>query len=159
MLLVIRSEWGFHGVVSNVLDCEIVSELELQSRYDIRFQMNTLGKGINLLIPPHCYRLTSDPTVLLRRWRWRTQECWYVIEQRNQTKSNHTVWLSILFLKNCFFFPPKVRGKCLWYSNRSWILREINHDYLLLLIAQSAGADEYIDRTSAEGYDPHQCVS
>ena len=36
-----------------VLDCGIVvSEFELQSRYYVHFQTNTLGKGMNPLILP-----------------------------------------------------------------------------------------------------------
>ena len=41
------------SVVSNVLDCDvIVSEFELQKNYYIHFWINTLRKGMNLLIPP-----------------------------------------------------------------------------------------------------------
>ena len=40
------------GVGANVLDCDIeVSEFELQLRYYIHFQRNTLCKGMNFLIP------------------------------------------------------------------------------------------------------------
>ena len=35
------------GVIANILDCEF----ELQSRYYVHFRTNTLGKGINSLIP------------------------------------------------------------------------------------------------------------
>ena len=39
--------------VVNVLNCKIVvSEFELKSRYYIHFRANTLGKDMNLLIPP-----------------------------------------------------------------------------------------------------------
>ena len=35
------------------LDCKIVqSEFELQSRYNVHFRTNTLGKVVNLLILP-----------------------------------------------------------------------------------------------------------
>ena len=40
------------GVVANVLDCDVVSEFELQSCDYIHFRTNTLGKGMNSLIPP-----------------------------------------------------------------------------------------------------------
>ena len=40
------------GAAANVLDYEIVvSEFKLQSCYYIHFQTNTLGKGMNMLIP------------------------------------------------------------------------------------------------------------
>ena len=43
---------SLRGVVANVLDCDIiVSEFEIQSRYYVHFQINTLRKGMNLLIP------------------------------------------------------------------------------------------------------------
>ena len=39
--------------VANVLDCGIkVSEFESQSRYKVPFRTNTIGKGVNSLIPP-----------------------------------------------------------------------------------------------------------
>ena len=42
---------GSRGEVANVLGCNIVvSEFELQLRYYIHFQTNTLGKHINSLI-------------------------------------------------------------------------------------------------------------
>ena len=41
------------GVMFKAMDCGIVvSELELQSRYYVHFRANTLGKGMNPLIPP-----------------------------------------------------------------------------------------------------------
>ena len=41
------------GVTVKAIDCEIVvSEFELQSRYDVHFRTNTLGKGMNPLIHP-----------------------------------------------------------------------------------------------------------
>ena len=44
---------GPRGVMVKVLDCGIVlSEFELQSRYYVYFQTNTLGKGMSLLILP-----------------------------------------------------------------------------------------------------------
>ena len=40
------------SAVAKVLDCNIVeSKFEPQSRYYVRFQINTLGKGMNNLIP------------------------------------------------------------------------------------------------------------
>ena len=40
-------------VMAKALDCRFeVSEFELQSRYYIHFQTNTLGRGMNLIIPP-----------------------------------------------------------------------------------------------------------
>ena len=42
-----------HGVMVKVLDCGIiVNEFKLQSRYNVHFQKNTLGKGMNPLILP-----------------------------------------------------------------------------------------------------------
>ena len=47
------------------MDCEIVvREFELQSRYYVHFQANTLGKGMNPTHPPS-YGLNSTTTVLL----------------------------------------------------------------------------------------------
>ena len=41
------------GVMVKVLDCIIVEcEFELQSRYDVNYRTNTLGKGLNSLILP-----------------------------------------------------------------------------------------------------------
>ena len=46
-------EMSAHGIVANVLDCDIVvSEFELKSSYYIHFRNNTLKKGMNPLIPP-----------------------------------------------------------------------------------------------------------
>ena len=39
------------GEVVNALDCHIISEFELQSRYYIQLQTNTNGKGMKSLIP------------------------------------------------------------------------------------------------------------
>ena len=42
-----------HGVMVKVMDCGIVvSEFVLQLRYYVHFRVNTLGKGMNLLILP-----------------------------------------------------------------------------------------------------------
>ena len=39
--------------MARLLDCSLeVNVFELQSRYYIHFQTNTLGKGVNYLIPP-----------------------------------------------------------------------------------------------------------
>ena len=44
---------GRRGVMVKAMDCEIVvSGFVLQSRYDVHFRANTLGKGMNLLILP-----------------------------------------------------------------------------------------------------------
>ena len=41
------------GVMVKAMDCEIVErEFVLQSRYNVHFRPNTLGKGMNLLILP-----------------------------------------------------------------------------------------------------------
>ena len=41
------------GVMIKAMDCGIiVSEFVLQSRYYVHFRANTLGKGMNPLIPP-----------------------------------------------------------------------------------------------------------
>ena len=52
---IVRSVRGrcSRGVMVKAMDCGIVvSEFELQSRYYIHFQTNTLGKGMNALILP-----------------------------------------------------------------------------------------------------------
>ena len=52
------------------MDCGIViREFELQSRYYVHFRANTLGKGMNPVIPPS-YGLNSTTTVLLGEWVW-----------------------------------------------------------------------------------------
>ena len=49
----LQISWGCpRGVVVKVMDCRIVSEFVLQSRYYVHFQVNTLGKGMNPLILP-----------------------------------------------------------------------------------------------------------
>ena len=41
-----------HGVVVNMMDCNIIlSEFELQSQDYVHFQTNSFGKGMNLVIP------------------------------------------------------------------------------------------------------------
>ena len=53
----------------SVVDCDIVvSEFELQPRYYIHFQTNTLGKGMNPLFPN--YGLNSITIVPLSGWLW-----------------------------------------------------------------------------------------
>ena len=45
------SEGSLHGVVADVLDCDLVeSEFELQLRYYVHFQTNTIGKDMNPLV-------------------------------------------------------------------------------------------------------------
>ena len=45
--------WGPHSVMVKALDCGLVlSQFKLQSHHCIRFQTNTLGKGMNPLILP-----------------------------------------------------------------------------------------------------------
>ena len=45
-----------HDVVADVLDYDIfVNEFELWSRYYVHFRTNTLGKGMNPLIPSVIY--------------------------------------------------------------------------------------------------------
>ena len=42
---------SLYGIVVDILECNmVVSEFELQPRYYVYFQTNTLGKGMNLLI-------------------------------------------------------------------------------------------------------------
>ena len=54
-----------HSVMVKVLDCGIVvSEFELQSHYYVHFRTNTIGKGMNPLIPPR-YVLYSITAVLI----------------------------------------------------------------------------------------------
>ena len=53
-----------HGVMVKVMDRGIVvNEFIFQSRYYVHFWANTLGKGMNSLIPPR-YGLNSTTTVL-----------------------------------------------------------------------------------------------
>ena len=56
------------GVMVKAMDSGIVvCEFELQSRYYVHFQTNTLGKGIEPPYPPS-YGLNSTTTVLLGEW-------------------------------------------------------------------------------------------
>ena len=42
----------FYGAMTNMLDCDIVvSGFKLQSWYYVPFHINTIGKGMNPLIP------------------------------------------------------------------------------------------------------------
>ena len=57
---------NLRGVMANVLDCDIVvNEFELKSGYYVPFQTNTLGKGMNSLIPSN-YDFNSTTKVLLQ---------------------------------------------------------------------------------------------
>ena len=48
---------GPWGIMANVMDCGLkISEFELQLCYYIHFQSNTLGKGMNPLIPQLCVK-------------------------------------------------------------------------------------------------------
>ena len=48
-----QDETLLHSVMVQAMVCEIVTrEFELQSRYNIHFRTNTLGKGMNPLILP-----------------------------------------------------------------------------------------------------------
>ena len=50
-----------HGVVGNVLDCDIVvREFELQSRYYIHNRVYTYGEDMNNFIPPVIGWITSQ---------------------------------------------------------------------------------------------------
>ena len=54
---------GLHREVANMMDCDIVvSEFKLQSNYYIHFRTNTLGKGMNSLIPTPSNGLNSTIT-------------------------------------------------------------------------------------------------
>ena len=48
------------GIIVKEIDCGLViSEFELQSRYYVHFRANTLGKGMNPLIPPAMGQILS----------------------------------------------------------------------------------------------------
>ena len=72
LILVKTDEQGSpHGLVAKVLNCKIVvSEFKLQDCYYVHFWINTLGKGMNLLIPTLSYGLYRTTTVLLKEWLW-----------------------------------------------------------------------------------------
>ena len=56
-----------HGVVANVLDCNIVvSRFEFQLCYYIQFRFNTFGKSMNFVISTS-YRLNCTTAVLSQR--------------------------------------------------------------------------------------------
>ena len=49
-----------------MLDCDIlVNKFDIQLHYYVPFWTNTLGEGMNPLIPPNC-RLNSTTSVLLQ---------------------------------------------------------------------------------------------
>ena len=62
----IHSAWGCpRGVMVKAMDCgTVVSEFVLQSRYYVHFRANTLGKGMNPLIPKVYMPLNKDMTDL-----------------------------------------------------------------------------------------------
>ena len=64
------AKWGsLHGVVANVMDCDIVvSDFDLQSCCYVHFRTNTLGKGMNSLIPN--YGLNNTITILLHTYNF-----------------------------------------------------------------------------------------
>ena len=52
--------------VANISDCDIiVSEFNLQSHYCVHFWTETLGKGMNLLIPAPSYNYSSTKMALV----------------------------------------------------------------------------------------------
>ena len=52
-VLTYEHEWYPRGVMVRALDCgNVACEFDLQSRYYVTFQANTLGKGLNPLILP-----------------------------------------------------------------------------------------------------------
>ena len=54
ILIAFYENWGvLSGLMVKVMDCGIVvSEFVLQSRYNVHFRANILGKGMNPLILP-----------------------------------------------------------------------------------------------------------
>ena len=72
------------GVMAKLLDCDIVlSEFDLHSRCYIHFRTNTLGKGMNPLIPT---AMEWNSVINVQQewlWHWITNEVWYDIKQRN----------------------------------------------------------------------------
>ena len=65
-----QTDWaeGSYSQLANVVDCDIiVIEFELRSRYYIHFWTNTIGKGMNSLIP-QAMGLFSITAVLLQGW-------------------------------------------------------------------------------------------
>ena len=61
---------SLRDVMVKAMDCEIiVSVFELQSRYYVHFEANTLGKVMTAPYPPS-YGFNCTPTVLLRERLW-----------------------------------------------------------------------------------------
>ena len=81
------------GVMVKAVECGIVvSEFELQSRYYVHFQTNTLGKSLKKKKKkkkknPPSYGLNNTTTVLLEGWIWHwiTKEGWYAVKKQRTT--------------------------------------------------------------------------
>ena len=74
--------------MAKLLGCVLeVSEFELQSRYYVHFRIDTLDKGMNLLILPSMRYSVS--LLFLRGWpcHYITQKSWYATKQRKQNQS------------------------------------------------------------------------
>ena len=98
--------WGGpHGVVVNVLDCDIVvSEFELLSHYYIHFRTNnnTIGKGMNLLIRIPSYALNRTTAVLISN-NPRRLIC-------HETKSNY-IYIYIVNVNKSILLKQKINRK------------------------------------------------
>ena len=76
---------GQHGIVANVLDCDIVtSEFELEQRYYVDFRTYTLGKGMKPFLTTPSYEL-NNTTVLLQREKEKKKK---KETKRKETKRN-----------------------------------------------------------------------
>ena len=82
-----------HGVVGNVLDCDIVvSEFELKSLFCFWFRTNTLGNVVKAFISITSYELNSTNTGVLQV----THEGWYANKQSKSDLLNGFISFSII---------------------------------------------------------------
>ena len=100
-----NSWWSHHGVVANILNCDIVvNEIELQSRYYVHFRTNILEEMHSLPYPIGCW-LDCITTVLFEGWPLYLvpKKDWYAIKQKHPNTSN-------VFFLGEFFTPALTDG-------------------------------------------------
>ena len=93
----IHVERSQHGIMAKVEGFNIeVCEFELYSRNYVQFRTYTHEKGMNHFI-------SYDVRLPGRLWHYMSQERWYAIKQRNQTKSTEIHLFYDLSLKKLIY--------------------------------------------------------